>query len=75
MKKSIQQAFPVTLAPGEVPLGEWNPDGMALRDYFAAKAMQELISVRYQNEGWDDLREMAEVAYIFADAMLEEREK
>ena len=43
-----------------------NP-GMSLRDYFAAKAMQELI---VDVEGHDYI---AEVSYRMADAMLEER--
>jgi hypothetical protein len=46
-------------------------DGMSLRDYFAAKAMQGLI----WNTDLDlDTREdLAEVAYAYADAMLKVR--
>jgi len=46
--------------------------GMTLRDYFAARAMQTLL-------GWDDdhanWRTYAEYAYQMADAMLKAREK
>jgi len=41
---------------------------MDLRDYFAAKAMPELI-------GWGSPESGAEVAYRWADAMLKERVK
>ena len=44
-------------------------DGMTLRDYFAAKAMQEMV-----NE-YDDFDFMAQTAYAMADAMLKERNK
>ena len=46
-------------------------EGMTLRDYFAAKAMQSLLisgpELTY--------KETAERAYIMADAMIEERDK
>lgn len=48
-------------------------DGMTLRDYFAAKAMQGLIAcggVSDTTAKW-----IAEIAYCYADAMLAEREK
>ena len=45
--------------------------GMSLRDYFAAKGMQGLISsLSFPNE---DI--VAAKAYIYADAMLKERAK
>lgn len=49
-------------------------DGMTLRDYFAAKAMQGALSnayvaERYQMKTW----EIAKEAYEMADAMLEAR--
>jgi hypothetical protein len=63
----------------------WAQDGMGLRDYFAAKAMQGLIanhefdqivelSATEEDEetGW---KAMATIAYRAADAMLAEREK
>ena len=48
--------------------------GMTLRDYFAAKAMQGMIS----RTSWgieDDAGDIAGEAYGYADAMLAEREK
>ena len=45
--------------------------GMTLRDYFAAKAMQGfLASIRPQ----DKLEVVPEIAYAMADAMLEARQ-
>ena len=44
--------------------------GMTLRDYFAAKAMQALLT-RKPMSGAEQARE----AYIVADAMLKERER
>ena len=47
-------------------------EGMTMRDYFAAKAMQSiLIDPRIDN---DSYRECAEGAYKAADAMLRARE-
>lgn len=49
--------------------------GMDLRDYFAAKAMQALLSDtdwRQDMEGWNDA---AFAAYKMADAMLEQRQR
>ena len=46
-----------------------NP-GMSLRDYFAAKAMQKLISYESYCAPKD---KTIELAYVVADAMLEER--
>jgi hypothetical protein len=43
-------------------------NGMTLRDYFAAKAMQGILF-----EGLDEI-ETAKNAYAMADAMLKERE-
>lgn len=45
-------------------------NGVTLRDYFAAKAMQGMLT------GSDDWREsrIAELAYQMADAMMEARE-
>jgi len=46
--------------------------GMTLRDYFAAKAMTQLIRVQYG--AFSSLLETASVAYEYADAMLKARE-
>jgi hypothetical protein len=56
--------------------------GMTLRDYFAAKAMQGLMSGRWKSDihgiPYDayraDADEWAKSAYHFADAMLKARE-
>jgi hypothetical protein len=45
-------------------------DGMTLRDYFAAKAMQALIHVQVTTAQ----QMTAETAYEWADAMLKARE-
>jgi len=54
-----QPNYPITWANGE---------GMTLRDYFAAKAMQALID----NDGL--FSEIPTQAYALADAMLKARE-
>ena len=56
-------AFPVKSA------ADWQAHGMTLRDYFAAKAMQALLTRRPLSGG-----EVARDAYIIADAMLKARE-
>lgn len=60
-------AFPTTdfTHAGQVIPGS---EGMTLRDYFAAKAMQPMV-----NE-YDDFNLMARTAYDMADAMLKARE-
>ena len=44
--------------------------GMSLRDYFASKALSALI-----RRGYDEVHEVAKLAYRSADAMLEARIK
>ena len=69
--KSIP-AFPVPLNPGQ----GWNEmapcDGMTLRDYFAAKAMQAAATNPTGADGFT-FTERASWAYQQADAMLEAR--
>lgn len=53
--------------------------GMSLRDYFAAKALQGMLSYP-GNDQWGDYAKMgfglaAETAYNYADAMIEARAK
>ena len=43
-------------------------EGMSLRDYFAAKAMQGFCSA-----DWSDMHHIADIAYRMADAMLKAR--
>jgi len=45
-------------------------EGMTLRDYFAAKAMEAFL-----HDGSSEVDEVAEAAYIVANAMLKAREK
>ena len=45
--------------------------GMTLRDYFAAKAMQGLLSMDLKPDVENE--ELAEAAYAIADAMIKER--
>lgn len=47
-------------------------EGMTLRDYFAARAMQAMISCESITASPDTF---AEQAYIVADAMMQERER
>jgi hypothetical protein len=47
-------------------------EGMTLRDYFAAKALQGLLSDSYD---FSDRNRIAVKAYDFADAMLKAREQ
>jgi len=47
-------------------------EGMTLRDYFAAKAMQSLITV--YNDDKNIVDEYAQRSYEIADAMLKARE-
>ena len=60
-------AFPI---PQSVPHEQ---EGMTLRDYFAAKAMQATIDQKDVHDGreWDNA---AWIAYQIADAMLKARE-
>ena len=57
-------AFPVAYGGGRI-------EGMTLRDYFAAKAMQANRARHSSYESWVDL---AKDAYELADAMLKARE-
>lgn len=53
--------------------GEGCGDGMTLRDYFAAKAMQAMVSTHsYETGGWP-MDNVAAQSYDVADAMLEAR--
>jgi len=49
-----------------------NSQGMSLRDYFAAKAMQAIVSKEVSHVSW--VGEYAKNAYKMADAMLKARE-
>ncbi len=47
---------------------KFNVQGMTMRDYFAAKAMPQLMNA------YDDIEAIAGTAYKMADAMLKARE-
>jgi len=71
-------AFPVTLAAGQNYGGHAPFDGMTLRDYFAAKAMQACpskmnshVGVGYEANNIN----LCMASYAIADAMLKERAK
>ena len=63
---SDQPAFPTLADNGHA----MNQDGMTLRDYFAAKAMQGMMVEVEQPR----CHYIAEVSYKMADAMLEARD-
>lgn len=68
-------AFPIPLNAGELYNGMAECDGMTLRDYFAAKAMQALISSRhidFENGQYEE-DQVSVTAYAMADAMLKAR--
>ncbi len=64
-----ESAFPWQIDNGETMRGH---KGMTLRDYFAAKAMQGMLSensgIRYPTD------ELVDFAYKVADAMMKARE-
>ena len=62
---------PAYPAPTTKPLENYYP-GMTLRDYFAAKAMQALMTAGYWN--WKEPKEDSDRCYAMADAMLKARE-
>ena len=71
--------------PSAFPLTYVNPQysGMTLRDYFAAKAMQAIVSAKLVNGGKDFVigetgksnQSVVRAAYGISDAMLKERQK
>jgi hypothetical protein len=75
-------AFPTKNYKAVVPEATGYAEGMTLRDYFAAKAMQGLMAGRWKADvhgiPYDayraDADEWAKSAYYFADAMLKARE-
>jgi hypothetical protein len=66
-------AYPTSNYQKMVPLSTGYSEGISIRDYFAAKAMQSYLADR----AWQaeiPHSETARVAYIVADAMLKARE-
>lgn len=66
------QEWASPIAEGPKYLADVHYPGMTLRDYFAAKAMQGLVSNGYLNAIW---KERVEIAYEIADIMLKAREQ
>ena len=62
-----------TAFPCHGSMGEVTNDGMTLRDYFAAKAMQSVIDQQDVFRG--EVDNTAWLAYRIADAMLKARTK
>jgi len=63
-------AYPTNNWTQIAPYSSGYSEGMTLRDYFAAKAMQGLLA----SEVNAPLKTFANQAYVMADAMLEARE-
>ena len=66
-------AFPIPLQPEQVWQGMNQCDGMTLRDYFAAKAMQAYFTDPNVGFGSDVIEAGSQAAYRIADAMLKAR--
>lgn len=69
-----QPAFPRPYS--QDPINEtdyWEQDGMTLRDYFAAKAMQGMLAAC---TGWSEAQQerLAKCSYAMADEMMKARE-
>jgi hypothetical protein len=73
MKNDGGPAFPIpSRQQGMYP----GPEGMALRDYFAAKAMQGMISMSGTEVAQlCGTSRLSEAAYVIADAMLKARDE
>ena len=72
MSKTKERAFPGSYT-GNNGMPVWS-DGMTLRDYFAAKAMQGFCANPEANRSWD-VEEVSKWVYRQADAMLAAREQ
>ncbi len=64
-------AFPTENAR-QVGVNAYHYEGMTLRDYLAAKAMEAMINGKWPGPG--DRSEIAKRAYLMADEMLKKRE-
>ena len=73
----INNGGPAFPSGNEVTLGNWRSSGhsgMTLRDYFAARAMEALLSRLQRPLCPQDCIVVAEDAYFMADHMLKARE-
>lgn len=66
-------AFPYSALMPSGPTMFADSEGMTLRDYFAAKAMQGLLELAPKDKQQWTNKLTAETAYKMADAMLEAR--
>lgn len=73
-KPNNTPAFPFMWDAAHRPIFE-KEQGMTLRDYFAAKAMQGMMGVDHEDYIPIHCEQLANQAYMFADAMLKAREK
>ncbi len=69
MNKTGGPAFPIRQVHGEHETYK----GMTLRDYFAAKAMVVLLTERDAKGEPTEASDVGELAYLYADAMLDAR--
>ena len=67
-----KSAFPTSNWTQMAPMSSGYDEGMTLRDYFAAKAMQGIVSKEASHVSW--VEEYAKNAYKMADAMMKARE-
>lgn len=77
MTKEIDTGGPAFPVIAENGLGHVS-DGMSLRDYLAAKAMQAILTALIAKADENHLikrSQLAKDAYLFADAMIEEGKK
>lgn len=70
-KPENPMAFPVV---GDSHSQNYLQEGMSLRDYFAAKAMQCYLKFAIENNGASD-KVVAELSFKTADAMLKARKQ
>lgn len=73
MSKKDEPAFPVPLVEGEALLNGADPNGLSKREYFAAMAMQGLVSIPFEGMACDEkykYKQAARGAVRFADALI-----
>ena len=70
-KPKTEPAFPTTIDNRPVAFGS---EGLLMRDYFAAKAMQGMFDYWHENPNLE-FEHIASCSYDMADAMLRAREE
>jgi hypothetical protein len=71
--KAFPQKYPIDASEQHHWVDNPLDRGMDLRDYFAAKAMQAIISNEHTEELHSDAHSIAQDAYVVADAMMKAR--